>query len=49
MKEIASAARLDMERLFGGQVFLEVWVRVTRGGPTMRPSSSVLGISLTGR
>jgi GTP-binding protein Era len=31
IKEIASAARLDMERLFGGQVFLEVWVRVTRG------------------
>jgi GTP-binding protein Era len=31
MKEIASAARTDMERLFGGQVFLEVWVRVTRG------------------
>ena len=31
MKEIASAARLDMERLFGGHVFLEVWVRVTRG------------------
>ena len=31
MKEIASAARVDMERLFGGQVFLEVWVRVTRG------------------
>ena len=31
MKEIASAARIDMERLFGGQVFLEVWVRVTRG------------------
>ena len=31
MKEIASAARTDMERLFGGQVYLEVWVRVTRG------------------
>lgn len=31
IKEIASAARVDMERLFGGQVFLEVWVRVTRG------------------
>ena len=31
MKEIASAARVDMERLFGGQVFLEVWVRVTKG------------------
>ena len=31
MKEIATAARADMERLFGGQVYLEVWVRVTRG------------------
>jgi len=31
MKEIASGARVDMERLFGGPVFLEVWVRVKRG------------------
>jgi GTP-binding protein Era len=31
MKEIASAARADMERLFGGPVFLEVWVRVKQG------------------
>ncbi len=31
IKEIASAARGDMERLFGGPVFLEVWVRVTPG------------------
>ena len=31
MKEIATRARADMERLFGGQVFLEVWVRVKRG------------------
>jgi len=31
MKAIASAARVDMERLFGGPVFLEVWVRVKRG------------------
>ena len=31
MKAIASSARTDMERLFGGQVFLEVWVRVKRG------------------
>ncbi len=31
MKEIASQARSDMERLFGGKVFLEVWVRVKRG------------------
>jgi GTP-binding protein Era len=31
MKEIASTARVDMERLFGGKVFLEVWVRVKGG------------------
>jgi len=31
MKEIATAARADMERLFGGKVFLEVWVRVKKG------------------
>jgi GTP-binding protein Era len=31
MKAIATAARGEMERLFGGKVFLEVWVRVKRG------------------
>jgi len=31
MKEIATAARRDMEGLFGGKVFLEVWVRVKAG------------------
>ncbi len=31
MKAIASAARADMETLFGGQVFLEVHVRVDAG------------------
>lgn len=31
MKAIASQARADMERLFGGPVFLDVWVRVKRG------------------
>ena len=31
MKAIATRARADMERLFGGPVFLEVWVRVKRG------------------
>jgi GTP-binding protein Era len=31
MKAIASSARVDMERLFGGKVFLEVWVRVKGG------------------
>jgi GTP-binding protein Era len=31
LKEIATAARLDMEKLFGGKVYLEVWVKVRRG------------------
>jgi len=31
MKRIASAARRDMEQLFGGKVFLEVWVKVEPG------------------
>ena len=31
MKAIATDARKDLERLFGGPVFLEVWVRVKKG------------------
>ncbi len=31
MKAIGSAARRDMERLFGDRVFLEIWVRVKSG------------------
>jgi GTP-binding protein Era len=31
MKAIASGARRDLERLFGGTVYLEVWVRVKKG------------------
>ncbi len=31
LKAIASAARVDMEKLFGGKVFLEVWVKVKQG------------------
>ncbi len=31
LKDIASQARVDMEKLFGGKVFLEVWVRVKSG------------------
>ena len=31
LKRIASEARLDMEKLFGGKVYLEVWVKVRRG------------------
>lgn len=31
IKRIASEARLDMERSFGGKVFLEVWIKVKTG------------------
>jgi GTP-binding protein Era len=31
LKKIATAARKDMERLFGGKVFLGVWVKVRKG------------------
>ena len=31
MKAIASQARGDMETLFGGRVYLDVWVRVKGG------------------
>jgi len=31
LKEIATQARLDMEKLFDGKVFLEVWVKVRSG------------------
>jgi GTP-binding protein Era len=31
LKRISSAARRDMERLFGGKVYLGVWVKVKRG------------------
>lgn len=31
LKRIASEARQDMERLFGGKVYLEIWVKVKSG------------------
>jgi GTP-binding protein Era len=31
MKSIGAAARRDLEKLFGGRVYLEVWVRVKKG------------------
>jgi GTP-binding protein Era len=31
LKEISKSARLDMEKLFGGKVWLETWVKVKTG------------------
>ena len=43
MKEIAASARIDMERLFGGKVFLETWVRVKKGWADSEASLKSLG------
>jgi len=43
LKAVASAARRDMEKLFGGKVFLEVWVRVKRGWADDERSLKTLG------
>jgi len=43
MKAIATDARKDLERLFDGPVFLEVWVRVKRGWANDDASLTRLG------
>jgi len=43
MKAIATDARKDLERLFDGPVFLEVWVRVKRGWANDDASLARLG------
>jgi len=43
MKEIATSARAEMERLFGGKVFLEIWVRVKKGWADSDASLKRLG------
>lgn len=43
LKSIATRARLDMEKLFGGKVYLEVWVRVKRGWADDARSLRALG------
>jgi GTP-binding protein Era len=43
LKTIATRARQEMERLFGGSVFLEVWVKVRRGWADSAASLKRLG------
>ena len=43
MKGIAASARRDMEQLFGGKVFLEVWVKVKSGWATDERMLNALG------
>lgn len=43
LKSIATRARHDMEKLFGGKVYLEVWVRVKRGWADDARSLRALG------
>lgn len=44
LKAVASQARKDMERVFGGKVFLEVWVKVKRGWADSEATIKRLGI-----
>lgn len=44
LKSIATAARLDMEKLFDGKVFLEVWVKVIPGWTENRASLRRFGL-----
>jgi GTP-binding protein Era len=43
LKTIATQARLEMERLFGGKVFLEVWVKVVSGWAEGADARRLLG------
>ena len=43
MKQIGTGARVEMERLFGGKVFLEIWVRVRKGWADDEASLTRLG------
>ena len=43
LKEIATAARIDMDKLFGGTVFLQVWVKVKSGWTDDERSLRTLG------
>jgi GTP-binding protein Era len=44
LKAIATAARRDMERLFGAKVFLELWVKVRRGWTEDEAAVGRLGV-----
>jgi GTP-binding protein Era len=44
LKQIASQARSDMEKLFGGKVYLEVWVKVKSGWADDAATLKRLGI-----
>lgn len=43
LKAIATKARVDMEKLFGGKVYLEVWVKVKKGWTENRQILKQLG------
>jgi GTPase len=43
LKEIGTAARTDMEKLFGGKVYLEIWVKVRHGWTASEAALKSLG------
>jgi GTP-binding protein Era len=44
LKEISTNSRLDMEKLFGGKVWLEVWVKVQKGWADNQRALKSLGL-----
>ena len=44
LKEISMSSRLDMERLFGGKVWLETWVKVKKGWADDQRALKSLGL-----
>ena len=44
LKEVSTQSRLDMEKLFGGPVYLEIWVKVKSGWADDAATLKRLGI-----
>jgi GTP-binding protein Era len=45
LKNVGQAARLDMEKLFGSKVFLQLWVKVKQGWSDSERALQSLGYS----
>ena len=44
LKDISTSARMDMEKLFGGKVWLEIWVKVQKGWADDQRALKSLGL-----
>jgi GTPase len=44
LKEISTTSRMDMEKLFGSKVWLEIWVKVQKGWADDQRALKSLGL-----